>query len=193
VWNLAAAMWLHRQNPVPGMFYTVGGYQMHIHCTGSGLPTVILEAAASASWMAWRRVQPQVSQQTRVCSYDRAGHGWSDLRPGPRDADHIVSELHELLDLAQVERPLVLVGHSAGGLYVREYARRFPTEVSGAAFLDASSPQQLALLPGWRAAYERNLRDYPARLRWEKLRVWSAGAESPTPTRLRRSLGSTPR
>lgn len=146
---------------------------MHIHCTGSGQPTVLLEAAASASWMAWRHVQPRLSQQARVCSYDRAGHGWSGLRPGPRDADHIVSELHDLLDQAHIERPVVLVGHSAGGLYVREYARRFPTEVAGVALLDASSPRQLAVLPGWRAAYEQNLRDYPARLRWEKLRVWS--------------------
>lgn len=173
VWNLAATMWVHRQNTVPGRFYTIGGYRMHIHCTGNGLPTVLLEAAASANWMAWRRVQPQLSQQTRVCSYDRAGHGWSDLRPGPRDADRIVSELHDLLNQAGVERPLVLVGHSAGGLYVREFARRFPAEVAGVALLDASSPRQLDALPGWRAAYERNRRGYPGRLRWEKLRVWS--------------------
>ena len=173
VWNLAATRRSHRQNPVPGTIYTIGGYAMHIHCTGSGSPTVVLEAAASASWMAWRRVQPQLSQETRVCSYDRAGHGWSALRPGPRDADHIVAELHDLLDRAQVARPLVLAGHSAGGLYVREYARRFPDEVAGVALLDASSPRQLAVLPGWRATYERNLRDYPASVRREKLRVWS--------------------
>lgn len=173
LWNLAATMWLHRQNPVPGWLYTVGGYRMHIHCTGNGQPTVLLEAAASASWMAWRRVQPQLSQQTRVCSYDRAGHGWSDTRPGPRDADHIVSELHDLLNQAGVAGPLVLVAHSAGGLYVREYVRRFPGEVVGVALLDASSPNQLNALPGWRDAYEQSQRDYPARLRWEKLRVWS--------------------
>jgi pimeloyl-ACP methyl ester carboxylesterase len=173
MWNLAATIWVRRQTTVPGTFYTVGGYRMHIHCTGSGRPTVLLEAAASASWMAWRRVQPQLSQQTRVCSYDRAGHGWSDVRPGPRDADRIVSELHDLLNQAGVARPLVLVGHSAGGLYVREYTRRFPAEVSAVALLDASSPQQLDALPGWRAEFEQDRRDYPARLRWEKLRVWS--------------------
>lgn len=173
VWNLAATRWVHWKNPVPGRFYSVGGYQMHIQCVGSGVPTVVLEAAASASWLAWRRVQPQLSQQTRVCSYDRAGHGWSEPRPGPRDADHIVDELHDLLNQAGVERPLVLVGHSAGGLYGREYARRFPTEVAGVALLDASSPRQLDVLPGWRASFEQNRHDYPARLRWEKLRVWS--------------------
>lgn len=108
-----------------------------------------------------------------MCSYDRAGHGWSDPRPGRRDAEHIVSELHELLDKAGVERPLVLVGHSAGGLYVREYVRRFPAEVVGVALLDTSSPDQLDALPGFRAAWEQNRRAYPARLRSEKLRVWS--------------------
>ena len=173
VWNVAATTWMHRQNPVPGTFFSVGGYQMHIVCTGSGSPTVVMEAAASASWLAWRRVQPQLSQRTRVCSYDRAGHGWSVARPGPRDADHVVRELHDLLNQAGVERPLVLVGHSAGGLYVREYARRFPAEVAGVALLDASSPQQLDALPGSRATYVQNRDDYSARLRWEKLRVWA--------------------
>jgi pimeloyl-ACP methyl ester carboxylesterase len=172
-WNLAASKWTHRNNPVPGAFYVVNGHQMHIHCTGSGSPTVVLEAAASASWLAWRRMQPQLSPLTRVCSYDRAGHGWSDPHAGSRDADNIVGELHELLNRAGVQRPLVLVGHSAGGLYVREYVRRFPTEVAGVALLDSSTPQQLDALPGWRAAYEENRRDSPARLRWETLRVWS--------------------
>lgn len=173
VWNAAAASWAHRKNPVPGSFHAVDGYQMHIHCTGAGSPTVVLESAASASWLAWRRVQPQLSALTRVCSYDRAGHGWSDPRPGPRDADNIVRELHALLDQAGVERPIVMAGHSAGGLYVREYARRFPAEVAGVALLDSSSPSQLDTLPGWRAAYEENRRSYPSQLRMEKLRVWS--------------------
>ena len=172
-WNLAATMWVHRQNPVPGRSYAIGDGEMHIHCTGSGQPTVILESAATASWMAWRNVQPRLSRPTQVCSYDRAGHGWSDPRPGPRDADHIVDELHELLTVARIPRPLILVGHSAGGLYVREYAGRYPAEVAGVALLDASSPGQLDSLPGWRATYEKGLREYPAQLRSEKLRVWS--------------------
>ena len=172
-WNLAATSMVHRRNPVPGAMYSIGGYQMHIVCTGSGSPTVILEAAASASWMAWRNVQPALSKKTRVCSYDRAGHGWSDVRPGPRDADHIATELHDLLDSAGVQRPLLLVGHSAGGLYVREFARRYPAEVAGMALLDASSPGMLSTLPTFRASYEEGLREYPANVRREKLRLWS--------------------
>lgn len=175
-WNLAATSLVHRRNPVPGAMYSIGEYRMHIVCTGSGAPAIVLESAASASWMAWRNVQPMLSKQTRVCSYDRAGHGWSDVRPGPRDADHIAIELHDLLDSAQVQRPLVLVGHSAGGLYVREFARRFPSEVAAMALLDASSPDQLAALPTFRASYEEGLREYAANRRREKLRLWSGWA-----------------
>src|SRR5215212_8299660 len=113
---------VHRnRNPPPGEFYTVRGRQMHLVCSGTGSPTVIIEVAASASWLGWERVQDQLSRTTRVCTYDRAGHGWSEPRSGPRDAQTIVAELHELLNAAGVQRPLVLAGHSAGGLYVREY------------------------------------------------------------------------
>jgi len=80
---------------------------MHMECSGTGSPIVIMEAAASAPWSEWREV---LSQQTRVCSYDRAGHGWSEPRKGPRDAETIVRELHWLLDQAGVGPPLVLVG-----------------------------------------------------------------------------------
>ena len=98
LWNLAGSKWKHAQNPPPGTLHSVHGHRMHIYCTGEGSPTVIMEAAASATWLAWRRVQPQLSSLTRVCAYDRAGHGWSELRSGPRDAQTIARELHALLD-----------------------------------------------------------------------------------------------
>ena len=82
LWNFAVARWQYAHNPVPGSFYTVEGRQMHLDCSGTGSPTVILEAAASAPWSEWRQVQPGLSQQTQVCSYDRAGHGWSQPRTG---------------------------------------------------------------------------------------------------------------
>jgi pimeloyl-ACP methyl ester carboxylesterase len=176
LWNLAMARWLHARNPVPGNFYTVEGRQMHIDCSGKGSPAVVMEAAASAPWSVWRKVQPGLSQVTRVCSYDRAGHGWSEPRNGPRDAETIVRELHSLLDQAGVKRPFVLVGHSAGGLYVREYAREFPADIAGIALIESSSPRQIDELPGWRASYEEDKQDAKRELWEDRLRVWSGWA-----------------
>jgi hypothetical protein len=108
LWNLVIGSWQHRRNPVPGDFYTVSGLRMHIDCRGAGSPVVVMEAAASAPWSLWRKVQPQLSHTTEVCSYDRAGHGWSEPRQGPRDAQTIVRELHSLLDQAGVNRPYIM-------------------------------------------------------------------------------------
>jgi pimeloyl-ACP methyl ester carboxylesterase len=173
LWNLAAAKWQHKRNPVPGSFYTVEGLQMHIDCSGTGSPAIVMEAAASAPWSLWRKVQPKLSQITRVCSYDRAGHGWSESSKGPRDAETIVRELHSLLDKAAMQRPFVLAGHSAGGLYVREYAREFPAEVAGVALIESSSPRQIDELPGFRASYEEDKKDANRELWEDRLRIWT--------------------
>jgi pimeloyl-ACP methyl ester carboxylesterase len=146
---------------------------MHLYCSGAGSPTIVIEAGASANWLGWQGVQPKLSQLTRVCTYDRAGHGWSQPRAGPRDAEAIARELRALLDQAGVQRPLVLTGHSAGGLYVREYAREFPAEVAGVVLIDSSSPGQIDELPGWRRSYEADKYDMVRQLRWEQLRVWT--------------------
>jgi alpha-beta hydrolase superfamily lysophospholipase len=130
LWNFAMASWERERNPVPGKFHTVNGLQMHIDCSGTGSPVVVMEAAASATWWLWRNVQSDLARITEVCSYDRAGHGWSEPRKGPRDAETIVRELHLLLEQAGIKRPFVLAGHSAGGLYVREYVREFPGEIA---------------------------------------------------------------
>ena len=120
LWNFAETHRQHKRNPVPGSFYSIEGRPMHIDCSGGGSPVVILEAAASTPWSEWRLVLPGLTQLTQVCSYDRAGHGWSEPRDGPRAAETIVRELHLLLIQAGLKPPLILVGHSAGGLYVRE-------------------------------------------------------------------------
>ena len=173
LWNLAIVKWEHFRNPVPGALYEIDGAQMHIDCTGSGSPTVVLEHAATASYLLWRKVQPELSQITRVCSYDRAGHGWSSTREEPRDAKTIAHELHSLLDQAGVKRPFIYVGHSAGGLYVREYAKEFPDELDGVALLEASSPQQIDELPGWRKSWEEDTLERRRTLWKDKLRQWS--------------------
>ncbi|MBN1967592.1 MAG: alpha/beta hydrolase [Anaerolineae bacterium] len=124
----------------PGQLFDVDGHQMHIVCTGEGSPTVILEAAGGHFSTSWSWVQAEVEQTTRVCAYDRAGYGWSDPGPEPRDAQRIVSELHVLLGLAGVEPPYVMVGHSVGGLYVRVFDAQYPGEVAGMVLVDATHP-----------------------------------------------------
>ena len=130
--------------PAPGKLVDIGGYQLHINCTGAGSPTVILDAGLGGSSLDWSKVQPEVARFTRVCSYDRAGYGWSQTGPGPRTSQQIVTELHSLLAHAKINGPYVLVGHSLGGLNMRLYAYRYPAEVVGMALLDATNEQQFA-------------------------------------------------
>jgi pimeloyl-ACP methyl ester carboxylesterase len=172
-WSFLVARQKHLNTPPPGTFVTVDGKQLHIECTGQGSPAVVLEAASSAPWSEWRLVQPQLSQVTRVCSYDRPGHGWSPPSNDVRDAKAIVRDLRGLLDSAGVGRPFVLVGHSAGGLYVREYAIEHPEDIAGIALIEASSPQQIDELPGFRASYEEEKRDAHDDLWKDRARVWT--------------------
>jgi pimeloyl-ACP methyl ester carboxylesterase len=129
-------------NQPPGAFYSVNGHRMHINCTGSGSPTIVLESGLGNDALIWGGVQPILSKTTRVCSYDRAGFGWSDALPAPRDADHIAAELHELLLQAKVTGPIVLMGHSIAGIYIRDYATRYPENLAGLVFVDGSTPLQ---------------------------------------------------
>jgi len=136
----------------------VGDHSLHINCIGHGSPTVILEAANFGKSAWWVRVQKQLAQTTRVCAYDRAGLGWSERGPEPRDARQISSELHTLLKGADIEGPYVLVGHSYGGLYVRTYADRYPEETAGVVLVDSSHPEQFTRSPKERAQYEQTVR-----------------------------------
>jgi pimeloyl-ACP methyl ester carboxylesterase len=141
-WNAAAsALYFSRHQP-PGRIVAVNGSGMHIHCTGQGSPTVVLETGFGSDALDWRFVQAGLGKTTRVCSYDRAGYGWSKSRPGPRDAGTIARTLHDLLDAAGIKRPLVLVGQSMGGVYVRAYAARYPREIAALVLVDAATPLQ---------------------------------------------------
>lgn len=141
-YNAIAVHQFWAANPPPGVFYTVNGHRMHMNCTGSGSPTIILDSGLGNDALIWGGVQPVLSETTRVCSYDRAGFGWSDALPAPRDADHIAAELHGLLLQAKVTGPIVLMGHSIAGLYMREYASRYPEDIAGIVFVDVSTPLQ---------------------------------------------------
>jgi pimeloyl-ACP methyl ester carboxylesterase len=133
--NADVAPYLHAHNLVD-----IGGRRLNLYCTGAGSPTVILDAGAgNTTWM-WRKVQPTVSGITRVCSYDRAGLGFSDGGPTPRDATAAVNDLHALLKRAGIAPPYILVGHSEAGFYEPLYADRYRQEVAGMVLVDPSFP-----------------------------------------------------
>ena len=138
---------LAKRYPAPGQLVDVGGYKLHIHCTGQGSPTIILEAGMGDSLLTWSKVQPGISKSTRVCSYDRAGYGWSEESPHPRTASTQVEELHTLLVNASVQGPYVLVGHSLGGMLVRMYAHNYPGEVVGMVLVDSFHEERLLRNP----------------------------------------------
>jgi pimeloyl-ACP methyl ester carboxylesterase len=125
-----------RAIPPPGTLVDIGGFRLHLHCTGNGSPTIVLDAALGASSLSWSLVQPELARLSRVCSYDRGGFGWSGPGPMPRTADRIAEELHTLLERARVPPPYVLVGHSFGGLVALIFARRFRSVISGLVLVD---------------------------------------------------------
>jgi pimeloyl-ACP methyl ester carboxylesterase len=125
--------------PMPGRLIDVGGHRLHLHCTGSGSPTVVLQPGAGdySSGMVW--IAPAVASQTRVCVYDRASRGWSEPAESPQDATQLAIELHTLLERGDVPEPYVMAGHSFGGLYVLTYADRYPDEVAGLVLVDSTN------------------------------------------------------
>src|SRR5215211_9106482 len=144
-----------RAYPAPGEMVGVKGHSLHINCVGQGSPTVVLDSGMAMFSAQWVRVQREVSGTTRVCAYDRAGMGWSEMGPDPRDARQITGELHTLLGKAGIEGPYVLVGHSLGGMYMLTYAARYPDEVAGVALVDSSTePEQFSQPPEARDSYE---------------------------------------
>ncbi len=144
----------------PGRLIDVGGWRLHLNCTGTASPTqptVILEAGLGDFSVEWSLVQPQVAGFARVCSYDRAGDGWSDLGPHPRTLHQIVYELHTLLARAGERPPYVLVGHSYGGWLVRLYQATYPAEVAGLVLVEGGAEDPLRLLGDGRLAHASDL------------------------------------
>lgn len=149
----------------PGELIDVGDgsepLRLHLYCTGearAGQPTVILEALSGGWWIHWGWVQAELARSARVCSYDRAGFGWSDPPPQFQTLAQNAAALHTLLERGGESGPYVLVGHSKGGLFVRQYAARYPDEVAGLVLLDASHPEQFERHPAMQAATEAFLR-----------------------------------
>lgn len=118
------------------------GRRLNLRCSGRGAPTILLEGGFAATSLAWYRVQPELAKRYRVCAYDRAGYGFSDPGPMPRDGAAVARDLDRALRAAKIKGPFVLVGHSAGGLYVRLLANRRPKDVVGMVLTETSVEHQ---------------------------------------------------
>jgi pimeloyl-ACP methyl ester carboxylesterase len=153
--RVGAARHRRRFGP-PGVLIHVDGHRLHATCRGHGSPVVLLESGIAASSLSWALVEPHVAAFTRVCAYDRAGLGWSDVPSCPRTFDRIVDDLSALLDQIAPREKYVLVGHSFGSFVVRAYAMRHPEQVTGVVLVDpaiewlTSTPQRARLLWGGR-------------------------------------------
>ncbi|MEI6241956.1 MAG: alpha/beta hydrolase [Chlamydiota bacterium] len=137
----------------PGEMVDVGGYKLHIHCIGKGVPTVVLESGLGVNSLGWCLVQPEIAKFAKVCSYDRAGYGWSEKSPHPRTSEQMVLELHTLLQKAKIPPPYILVGHSLGGMNVQLYASRYRNEVCGLILVDSCHEKILeafSRIPKWK-------------------------------------------
>jgi pimeloyl-ACP methyl ester carboxylesterase len=160
IYQKAAARLDERRYPMHGRLVEVDGHQLHLDCSGSGAPTVVLDAGLGDSAVTWALVQPEVAAFTRVCSYDRPGLGWSAEADVPRDSEHVARQLHELLSNAGIAGPYIIVGHSFGGLNQLVFKSLYPDDVVGMVLVDSSHPDQLERIPASYSpeAYEASVR-----------------------------------
>jgi len=127
----------------PGKFVSLDTHRLYYRCAGHGTPVLVIDNGIGGAAVEWTPIQDVLARTTRVCTYDRAGYGWSDTGPGPRTTERAVAELRALLRLAGEDGPYVLVGHSFGGFNSRYLAARYPREVAGVVLLESSHPAQM--------------------------------------------------
>lgn len=180
-----------------GQLIDVGGYRLSVHVKGNGSPTVVLESGAGGGHESWVKVQDRVAQFTTVCSYDRAGLGWSDSAPVPRTFQNSMQDLHSLLEQLGLPAPYVLVGHSAGGSVVHLYADRYPAAVAGLVLVDSAHPEHttrlLSALPPESSDEPPSVREYRKSLNSPAFLVeWDDAAACFEEIRGCKSLGDLP-
>ena len=147
----------HTTPLVPGKLISVGDHKLHLNCIGSGSPTVILESALGDWSLNWSNFQERIEEtfHLRVCAYDRAGYGWSEAGPFPRKISEMADELNALIWNSDIEGPMLMIGHSMGGLITRVFASEYPENVVGIILIDSTPPKfrpqpaQLQGINGW--------------------------------------------
>ncbi len=133
--------------PLKGQLVDLGGFRLHLYCTGAGKPAVLLDAGAFDSLEQWDLVQPGVTKCIQVCSYDRPGVGYSEVSPKPQTSSNIAEELHAALMRAGISSPYLRVGHSIAGFYALMFASRFRDQVAGLVLEDSVHPHELKEFP----------------------------------------------
>ena len=133
--------------PPLGRYYDAGGRRLLLHRSGDGSPAVVFLPGGGTVGLDYLNVQQRAAQLTRGVVYDRAGTGWSDRADLPRTSAEVTGELRDLLRVADVPGPYLLIGHSLGGLYARHYATRFPGEVAGLLLLEPAHEDYNAYMP----------------------------------------------
>jgi pimeloyl-ACP methyl ester carboxylesterase len=137
----------------PGKLVEIGNHQLHLYCVGEQAPTIVLESPAGGMSMTWAWVQDELASTTRVCSYDRAGLGWSEAGEGRYDAMRTPDELRALLQRSGERRPLIIAGQEFGAALARLYADRFPEDVAALVLVDdpseAGTPRPSRTAAAW--------------------------------------------
>ena len=127
----------------PGRFINIGFQTMYVDCLGENKPTILVDVGIAESSASWYKIAKELSKNTRICLYDRAGYGWSDSGRGERTTATIVHELKLLVKRAEIPGPYIIVGHSFGGFTARYFAAKFPENVTGLVLVDSSHPEQI--------------------------------------------------
>ncbi len=141
VWAEVADLRIDSDTP-PGRMIDIGTHHLHLHCIGENQPTVIIDSGLGGFSLEWLDIQHNLATQMRICSYDRAGYGWSETGPSPRTTAQIVEELYWMLDMADEQGPFILVGHSFGGYTMQRFAALYPELTAAVVLVDSSHPNQ---------------------------------------------------